>query len=189
MRTKTGRHITTGLAATALAVLTTPGASAVAPDRFSFDDSFEDVTSCDGTPAEIVGTEQGTGMIRYRGADGTAYFRVKWQGEVWWTNPDTGRSIHLTARFIDQDQRIVDNGDGTITIRYRGHINETDYNSDGSVAFRTRGVHTVTFVVDHNDTLSDPDDDVTISEDYLGFTGRNDRDGVDFCAWYAEQTA
>lgn len=189
MSNKAVKSISAGLAAVGLAVLPAPGASGVAPERFGIDETFEADLSCDGTPAHVSGTEQGEGMIRYRGEDGMPYFTVKWEGNVWWNNPATGKSIHLRANFIEQDQRIVDNGDGTITLRYRGHINETDYNSDGSVAFRTQGVDTLMLVIDLNGTTSNPDDDVVVSEDYLGFTGHNDREGVDFCAWYAEQTS
>ena len=113
---------------------------------------------------------------------------VSFEGDVYWTNPGTGKAVHLNARFINQDQRVVDNGDGTITLTYRGHINETDYNSDGSVAFRTQGVDTLEYVIDINGTPSDPDDDVLLNEEYLGFTGHDGRDGVEFCAWYVEQT-
>ena len=83
----------------------------------------------------------------------------------------------------------MDNGDGTITLRYRGHINETDYLPDGSVAFRTHGVDTLVFVIDINGTPADPDDDEVLSETFLGFVGHNSREGVDFCTWYAESTA
>jgi hypothetical protein len=182
-------RIGTGAAAVALAVLPATGASAVAPERFAIDETFEIDGDCDGTPAHIFGTDQGEGKIRYRGKDAMAYFTVKWEGNVWWTNPATGKSVHLRANFIQRDQRIVDNDDGTITIRYRGKINETDYNADGSVAFRTQGVDTLILVIDINGTPSNPDDDTLLSEDYLGFTGHDGRDGVDFCAWYTEQTS
>jgi hypothetical protein len=187
------RHTTvTGIGALAAAfafAVPTTGASGVAPERFGVDNTEEFDLECDGVPAHIVGTEQGEGMIRHRGPDGMAYVTVHWEGNVWWTNPATGKSVHLEADFIDQDQRIVDNGDGTITLRYRGHFNEKDYNSDGSVAFRTQGVDTVLLVIDTNGTPSDVDDDEVVSEDYLGFTGHSGRDGVDFCAWYADQTS
>ena len=175
-------------AAAVLALLPAASASAVAPERFQFDESFESDLSCDGVPAHVQGTEQGSGTIRRIGPDGMAYFRVKWEGDVAWTNVETGKAIHLHADFIDQDQRIEDNGDGTITIRYRGHFNETDYNPDGSVAFRTQGVDTLVLVIDINGTPSDPDDDELLSEDYLGFTGHDGREGVDFCAWFGEVT-
>lgn len=177
------------VAAVALALLPASSASAVAPERFQFEDTFELDLSCDGVPAHVQGTEQGSGTIRRIGPDGMAYFRVKWEGDVYWTNLDTGKAIHLHADFIDQDQRIEDNGDGTITIRYRGHVNETDYNPDGSVAFRTHKVDTLVLVIDINGTPSDPDDDELLSEEYLGYTGLNEREDVDFCAWFGEVTA
>lgn len=176
------------VAAVVLAVLPT-GATAVPPERFQIAESFELDLSCDGVPAHIQGTEQGSGTIRRIGPDGMAYFAVHWEGDVTWTNIDTGKSVHLHADFIQRDQRIVDNGDGTITLRYRGHINETDYNPDGSVAFRTQGVDTLVYVIDINGTPADPDDDELLSEDYLGFTGHDGREGVDFCAWFGEVTA
>jgi hypothetical protein len=189
MRSKAVSCIGAAVATAGLTVLSAPGAAAAAPERFGIDEEFELDLSCDGTPAHVYGTNVGTGKIRYRGKDGMPYFTLKYEGNVWWTNPDTGRSIRLRASFNEQDQRIVDNGDGTITLRWRGHFNETDYNSDGSVAFRTQGVDTVMLVIDLNGTVSDPGDDVVLSEDYLGFTGHDGRAGVDFCEWYTEQTA
>jgi hypothetical protein len=176
-------------AAVGLALLPTAGAFGVTPERFAVAESAEFDLVCNGHPAHIESTEEGRGTIRYRGPARIAQVTVKWTGDVVWTNPATGRSVHLHARFIEQDQRVVDNGDGTVTVRYRGHINEVDHNADGSVAFRTQGVDTVSLVIDLNGTPSDPDDDEVVMEDYLGFTGHNDREGVDFCAWYAEQTA
>src|SRR5262245_24923409 len=117
------------VAAAALVVLPAAGATGVPPERFQFDDSFAFDTDCDGVPAHVELTEQGRGMIRHIGTDGMAYFNVNWTGDVDWTNLDTGKSVHLHADFIDQDQRIRDNGDGTITIRVRGHVNEVDYNA------------------------------------------------------------
>ena len=176
-------------AAAAVALVAASPATAVAPERFQIDESYELDLSCDGVPAHIQATEQGSGTIRHIGPDGMAYFKFQWAGDVTWTNTETGKSVYLHADFIQRDQRIVDNGDGTITLRYRGKFNETDYNPDGSVAFRTQGVDTLVYVIDINGTPSDPDDDETLSEEYLGFTGHDGRDGVDFCAWFGEVTA
>ena len=49
------------------------------------------------------------------------------------TNVATGKSVHLTQSYRGRDQRIVDNGDGTLTVVFRVIFNETDYNPDGSV--------------------------------------------------------
>ncbi len=182
-------RIMTIAAAAALALFPMTAASAVAPERFAVDESFAFDLMCDGTPAHVEGTSVGSGMIRRIGPDGMAYFTVRFEGNVWWTNPATGKAVHLRANFIERDQRIVDNGDGTITLRYRGHINETDYLPDGSVAFRTHGVDTLVLVIDINGTPANPDDDEVLSENFLGFVGHNSRAGVDFCTWYAESTA
>jgi hypothetical protein len=176
-------------AAAVLALMPMAGASAVAPERFGIDESFEMNLNCDGVPAHVQGTNVGEGMIRYRGPDAMAYFTVRYEGNVDWTNLETGKTVHLRANFKDQDQRIEYNDDGTITIRYRGHYNEVDTMPDGTVAFRSQGVDTLLIVIDINGTPSNPDDDEVISEDYLGFTGHAGREGVDFCAWFADATA
>lgn len=172
-----------------LAVAPLAPATAVQPDRFTFDDTTtRTFTGCGGEQTVAVVHEWGGGMIRFQ-PDGLAYFRVKYQGHVALTRTSTGKTVNLYADFINRDSKITDNGDGTITILARGFINERDYAPDGTLGLRTVGQDTGLFVIDLNDTPDNFDDDVEVSSEFLSFTGRDDRETTDFCDWFLGVTA
>ena len=103
------------------------------------------------------------------------------------TNIATGRSVRLERHLLERDVRVVAGEGDLLTIRGHSVVHETDYNSDGSVAFRSYGRQPWTLVVDSKGTETGDDDEV-VSEDFGAVVGRNDRAEADFCAWYAEQT-
>jgi hypothetical protein len=163
-------------------------ATAAPPDRFTFDETDSvSFTGCGGEQTTAVIHEYGGGQIRFM-PDGQAYFWVKYQGHVALTRTSTGKTVNLYADFINRDSKITDNGDGTITILSRGIINERDYAPDGTLGLRTVGQQTSVFVIDLNGTPDNFDDDVEVSADFLGFTGRDDRAQTDFCDWFLSVT-
>jgi hypothetical protein len=130
--------------------------------------------------------DRGHLVVRDIGPQGIDYYNfVLDDSGVVNTNPDTGLSIVFTRRYRNFDQRIVDNGDGTLTIRWRAIFNEVDRGTDGSVGFRSAGMDTGTVVVDHNGTPGDPEDDTVVSERFEGFVG-HDRDDEAFCDWVVD---
>lgn len=133
-------------------------------------------------------SEVGTLTIRDRGPAGIDYYADHVTRVSTNTNVATGKSVRLVQDYRGRDQRIVDNGDGTLIVVFRVTFNETDYNPDGSVEFRSAGQDTVRVVIDHNGTPGDSEDDTVLSEDYLGFTGHDGRVGSDFCEWYSDVT-
>ena len=159
------------------------------PQRIPIDEHFAFETVTCGVPTGVVGSNTGSLLVRSLGPGGVQYFASQLAGEVTNTNLLTGTSVHLTIDLRERDQRIVVNDDGTLTITFRVTFNETDYNPDGSVRFRSAGQDTVHVVVDANGTPGDPEDDIVVSEDYLGFTGHDGRAGTDFCEWYVAVTS
>ena len=83
------------------------------------------------------------------------------------------------ATVRDKDQRVTDNGDGTLTILVLTTGNEVLYGEDGKAIARNPGQLRFEFLVDHGGTPTDPSDDEFL--EFLGVvkdsTGRND----DFC--------
>ena len=181
------RRTTLALAFLALLLPMAP-ASAVAPETFSFDDTFSFKNRTCGVQTQVDGHEWGSGQIRYD-SDGIAYFTVKWDGHITLTRKSSGLAVDLYASFIDRDAEITQNPDGTLTIEARSIINESDYGPDGTLGLRTVGQQTVVFVVDLNGTPDNFDDDEVLDSWLVSFSGRDDREDTDFCEWYLAVTA
>ena len=167
--------------------LATPVRSAP-PERIAIDEVEEfDFPLC-GIDTHVRLVEQGTLTVRSRGPAGILYFAERLERDAYNTNVETGLTVHISQRIRPRDQRIVDNGDGTLTIHWQATLTQTDLAPDGSVAFRTAGRQTGLIVVDDGGTPSDPDDDEVISEEYSDLYGHDGREGTDFCEWYAAVT-
>ena len=94
------------------------------------------------------------------------------------TNLKNGKTVTSTARVMEKDLRVTDNGDGTLTILVLATGNATLYGADGKAIARNPGQLRFKLLVDDAGTPSDPSDDDII---FLGVvkdsTGRSD----DFC--------
>lgn len=103
---------------------------------------------------------------------GFPLFQTTGPGTVTLTNPETGKSI--TVRFTGnvKDLTVVDNGDGTITVRTAvTGIPEEIRLSDGTVAIRDVGRVVFATVLDYNGTPTNTEDDVFISQTIESISG------------------
>ncbi len=77
---------------------------------------------------------------------------------------------------MDKDQKITDNGDGTITITGLAAGGETTFGPNGKLIFNNPGQVRYQVIIATNGTLDDPSDDHFISDlgVVFGSTGRND---------------
>jgi hypothetical protein len=110
------------------------------------------------------------------------YFMDNFHGWESFTNPEMGDSyVHVTNSVV-HDQKITDNGDGTLTIVTMGAGGDNRYASNGSLSLHDTGTTRFAALIDHNGTPSNPDDDVFLED--LGVvkpsTGTNDTQGRDF---------
>src|SRR5918994_1073439 len=87
---------------------------------------------------------------------GFPLFQASGRGRVTITNPATGKSITTRFTGTTKDLTVVDNGDGTITVRtaVTGVPNEVRL-ADGTVAFKDVGRVVFVTVLDYNDTPTD----------------------------------
>ena len=182
------RHVRTLVAAVLAtgAVLLPSSAGAARPTVIPIDeqDTF-DGQLC-GVDIHSEFYDRGRLVIRQVGPQSIDYYNLVLDDSgVVNTNPDTDLSIVFTRRYREFDQRIVDNGDGTLTIRWRAVFTETDRGADGTVGFRSAGMTTGTVVVDHNGTPGYPDDDIVVTDEFDRFVG-HDRDDEAFCAWVVD---
>ena len=176
-----------GAAPFLVAGLTAP-VQAAPPERMTVAEVEEfDFPLC-GIDTHVRLVEEGILTVRSRGEAGIVYFAERLQRDAYNTNLETGLTVHISQRIRPRDQRIVDNGDGTLTIHWQATLTQIDYAPDGSVGFRSAGRQTGLIVVDDGGTPSDPDDDQVISEDYSDLYGHDGREGSDFCEWYAAVT-
>jgi hypothetical protein len=119
-------------------------------------------------------------LVNPHGRDGLAYFIEHIHVSRVLTNLDDGTTISDIEQTVSKDLKVVDNGDGTLTITVLATGNYVMYGADGIAIARNPGQVRFQLLVDHNGTPTDPFDDG--EPEFLGFvkgsTGRSD----DFCA-------
>ena len=113
------------------------------------------------------------------GREGLVYFGFNLKVTTVVTNLANGNSVTSFGTIRDKDQRVTDNGDGTLTILILTTGNEVLYGEDGKVIARNPGQVRFEVLIDHGGTPADPSDDEFL--EFLGVvkdsTGRSD----DFC--------
>jgi hypothetical protein len=147
--------------------------------QFSDQAEFED---CGVSIAWQIEGEEVITMFT-RGVDELAYFQFHVEGSQSFTNLATDKKMTIDFSFREKDQKVVDNGDGTLTISVLGTANTTLNDNDGKVVRRVAGSAQWQILIDHNGTPQDPSDDEFIAD--LGFvrelSGLDQFVGADFC--------
>ncbi len=137
------------------------------------------------------GTTRVHEIVKTRGPDGLVYFSANVKGTTTYTNLDTGKTYTNVYRFTERDQRVTNNGDGTLTITIATPGHNKWYDSDGNILFVTAGTFWFQIMVDHGGTPTDPSDDEEIEGSFvlLKEAGRNPTAGRDFCEDLAQFTS
>jgi hypothetical protein len=104
--------------------------------------------------------------------NGFPLFKSTGRGKVTITNPATGKSVSEAFSGATKDLSVVDNGDGTITVRtaVTGIPLEVTL-SDGTVAIKDVGRIVFVTVIDYNGTPTDTEDDVFLSQTIESISG------------------
>jgi len=122
-------------------------------------------------------------LFNARGSDGLAYFTGTIHGKTWWTNLATGKTMIQVYNYVDKDQKVSDNGDGTLTILITNAGSSKVLDANGRLLFNDPGQTRFELLIDNGGTPTDPSDDEFL--EFLGVvkgsTGRNDLEGHDFC--------
>jgi len=112
------------------------------------------------------------------GADRLVYFLQHGTRTEVLTNLENGRSLRSFARVSEKDQRVTDNGDGTLTVVILATGNAVLYGQNGKAIARNPGQVRIELLVDDGGTPTDPSDDEVLAEEVVReSTGRSD----DFC--------
>jgi hypothetical protein len=104
---------------------------------------------------------------------GFPLFQSTGRAKVTITNPATGKSITTFSAGVNfKDLTVVDNGDGTITLRTAvTGIPEEVRLSDGTAAIKDVGRVVFVTVLDYNGTPTNTDDDEFISQTIESISG------------------
>jgi hypothetical protein len=167
-------------------VLASAPATAKPIDKGHFHDVFTgQVYDCDGTPAQDSVDVSGNFLFNQRGSSPFPYYRESVHGSVVTTNLDTGGTYTNVFTSNSRDHKIVDNGDGTITITSFGSGGSRFYDSEGNFVLKDPGQVEFAVDIDYNGTPGDPDDDIEVPNSFRivrSSTGNSDFSGRDFCA-------
>ena len=116
---------------------------------------------------------------------GFPLFKSTGPGTITFTNPGTGQSVTVRFTGAAKDLTVVDNGDGTITVRTAvTGIPEEVRLSDGTVAIKDVGRVVFATVLDYGGTPTDVEDDVFISQTIESISGPHpdlESEGALFC--------
>jgi hypothetical protein len=121
-------------------------------------------------------------FLLVRRGDGFAYAATRFRATDVWTNTLNGQTFTITVVGQDRDQKIIDNGDGTLTIEVAFPGVQKVYGPDGTRLFMDTGTVRAEILIDHGGTPFDPSDDKFI--EFLGVTanpGQSDTAERDFC--------
>jgi hypothetical protein len=139
----------------------------------------EDFCGVEGLTVEFATSRVGVLRAVPHGPDGLVYFGANLKITDVVTNLANGNSVTAFSTVRDKDQRVTDNGDGTLTILVLSTGNSVLYGEEGKVIARNPGQVRFEILIDHGGTPTDPSDDEFL--EFLGVvkesTGRSD----DFC--------
>ena len=169
-----------------------PPAIAAPLDKGHFHDVFTDTFTCDttGTPVREDDDVSGNFLFNLRGSSAFPYGRESVHGTVVFTNLDNNGTYTTKFTSNTKDRKIVDNGDGTITIFSQGAGSNNWYDTNGKLVLRDPGQVRFSIQIDYNGTPGDPSDDVDVPDSFqfIRSTGP-DIVGRNFCEDLVEFTS
>jgi len=186
MRTQLLRSLASGalvaLAATSAGVAGAGPAGAGPLDSGRIADHIDEEFDCNGTPTHQVGDVSGGFTFVQHGSE-FGYYRESVHGTVAFTNLDTGGTYSNRFTQTTKDQRITDNGDGTITIVTQGSGQSSWYDKDGAFVLKDSGMFRFSVDIDLHGTTDEADDTEVPGSGVLLVprTGRADTADNDFC--------
>ncbi|KRE29406.1 hypothetical protein [Agromyces sp. Soil535] len=187
-------RIAAGVAAASALLLAMPAPAFASPVQIiPWEDSFTEVHEVgeefwcppDVVDFEVTESFEGSGIDRITTQrDGLIRFAGTFQSVT--TYSANGKSFVIDSQGNFRDHKIADNGDGTLTIWFKGSVLSTAW-LDGVFMFHDSGLVEGADLIDHNGTPTNPDDDEFLGPvEEADVHGRFDTDGRDFCEDIAE---
>jgi hypothetical protein len=181
--------VTTALVALSGGAALAAGPPVVREAPLKFTDSHieqeEHEDFCPDLDFDVLYTLEMTGglFLGSRRGSGPLYFGQRFHLTETWENVENGRVFTARSSGSDRDQRVVDNGDGTLTITVQLTGGTTYYDSEGRRLFTDAGINRFTIVIDTAGTPDDVSDDEFV--EFLGTdldAGLRQTADRDFCA-------
>jgi hypothetical protein len=179
------------IATVATSMLATPwaGAEVVEKEHYAFTDSHIEQDEhgdefCPNVDFLVLfeGEISGMLLVKTKGSGPFPYFADRFHVRDVYTNLENGKTFTLDTVGRVSDQRIVDNGDGTITITVKDTARLHVYGPNGKRLFIDVGQIRFDVLIDYNGTPSNPDDDIVLEEsEPTKVTGHSQTEGRDFC--------
>jgi hypothetical protein len=138
-------------------------ASAELIQRVNFVDTGTGVTEFCGITAHYDFRLWGLFLVRRSGPDGLVYGMQPAHLTNTLTNLANGKSITHVVDSLDKDLKVIDNGDGTLTIRVMQMGGDRWYDASGRQVFVDSGAVWFDVLIDDAGTPADPTDDEFIS--------------------------
>lgn len=152
---------------------------------FTFDDACGDVAM------EVTISGSQNVLFVERGPSGLPHFNGTFQETGVYTNLETGLTYTVVTHAADRDFRVLDNGDGTLTIVVHSAGVDKWYDADGKLLYIDSGTGQYELLVDNAGTPDYPFDDG--EAEFVGvlreLTGKTDTFDRDFCADFLEVTS
>jgi hypothetical protein len=181
---RTGRAVTVAMTILAMGLTFASAPSGAKPlERGHFHDASTEVVEDCGLTLQIDSVFDGSFLVNAHGPHGLVYGGARIHGTQTYTNLANGETLTIVSDGQDRDQRVTDNGDGTLTITVARPGRAFVVGPDGEVLFIDAGTVWFQILIDHAGTPNDPSDDAFI--EFLGIVrqvGRTDTAGRDFCA-------
>jgi hypothetical protein len=173
-----------GVAIAATVVVSTPAAARPIDKGHFHDVSTSDPYNCDGIRAQDHVDVSGNFLFNLRGSSPFPYYRESVHGTVVTTNLRTGGTYTNVFATSSKDHKIVDNGDGTITITSISTGGSRFYDADGNFVLKDPGQTRFAVDIDYNGTPGNPDDDIEVPDSFRivrSSTGNSDFSERNFC--------
>jgi hypothetical protein len=195
MNINKGIGTASGVALAAFVLSATPvGAQPLEHDHYSdvTIEVIEDYCDLPGFADLTVLREQrfdGQILVQSRGPDGLAYTANHLRFVTVRTNLANGKTLTSEGHYNTTDRKVIDNGDGTLTIRSALTGSDHSYDTAGTFVHRLAGQGVFEVLFDHHGTPTDPSDDEFL--EFLGVTKLvgHDSDSRDFCLIVHENLA
>jgi hypothetical protein len=181
MRHPSLRSLTVSVAVAAVLLVT--GVTAQAKPLVNFTDTgtFAGEVDCgDDFVLQTQGTFREHVLINARGKSRLPHFQVNVSFTTVITNPDTGKTFTIIGSFLDQDQSVIDNGDGTFTVIIKFVGSRRNLGPDGKLLFIDAGQELLETQWAGDGEF--PSDGTRLSEELLKLVGRHDTADRNFCA-------
>lgn len=136
---------------------------------------------CGDLTVRFESHDQGVIQARQTGPERLPRYTVSHHGGATATNLATGKAFTFRWNYLEQDVRVTDNGDGTVTILAQVPGPETIYGPEGQRLFVNGGTMRIELIVDLAGTPADTSDDVVIDEEFLSGHGGKPQPPFDFC--------